>query len=78
MQSHSECQFLLNVLFFYSLACSTHPNVKRSSEIVQIGLNEANVFQTELSTASLGPDQGLFFVFYEDDLEKKEKIHCNM
>lgn len=57
----------------YSLACSTHPNVKWSSEIVQIGLNEANVFQTKLNTATLGSDQRLFFVFYEDNLEFKKK-----
>ena len=56
-------------MFLYSIACSAHPNVKWSSEIVQIGLNEANVSQTELSTTILGPDQGLFFVFYEDDLK---------
>ena len=46
-----------------------HPNLKWSSEVVQIGLNEADVLQTELSTTTLGPHQGLFFVLYEDDLE---------
>ncbi len=57
----------------FSVTCSAHPNVKGSSEVVQIGLNEADVFQTELSTTTLGPDQGLFFVLYEEDLEYRQK-----
>lgn len=48
---------------------SAHPNVKRSSEVIQIGLNETEVFQAKLGAATLGSDQGLFFVLYEDDLE---------
>lgn len=48
---------------------SAHPNVKWSSKVVQIGLNEANVFQAELMATTLGSDQGLFFVLYEDDLQ---------
>lgn len=55
--------------FCILLLSYAHPNLKRSSEVVQIGLNEADVFQTELNTATLGPDQGLFFILYEDDLE---------
>ena len=61
------------MMFLYSAACSAHPNVKWSSEIVQIGLNEANVFQTKLGTATLGSDQRLFFVFYENNLKRKRK-----
>lgn len=56
--------FLLLGVTFYA-----HPNVKGSSEVVQIGLNEADVFQTKLSTTTLSPHQGLFFVLYEEDLE---------
>lgn len=52
------------------VTCYAHPDVKRSSEVIQIGLNEADIFQTELSTATLSPDQGLFFVLYEDDLKQ--------
>lgn len=59
----------MEIFFLYSVTCSAHPNVKWSGEVVQIGLNETNVFQTELSATTLGSDQGLFFVLYEDDLE---------
>lgn len=56
-------------IILYSVTCSAHPNVKRTGEVVQIGLNETNVFQTKLSATTLGSDQGLFFVLYEDDLK---------
>ena len=54
------------------LSSLTHPNLKRASEVIQISLNEADVLQPELCTATLGPDQGLFFVLYEDDLEQRQ------
>lgn len=52
---------------------SAHPDVKRSSEVIQIGLNETEVFQAKLGAATLGSDQGLFFVLDEDDLEYRQK-----
>ena len=52
---------------------SAHPDVKRSSEVIQIGLNETEVFQAKLGAATLGSDQWLLFVLYEDDLEHKQK-----
>lgn len=50
----------------------THPNMKRSGEVVQIGLDEADVFQPELSAPTLGPDQRLLLVLYKDDLQEKK------
>lgn len=50
----------------------THPNMKRSGEVVQVGLDEADVFQPELSAPTLGPDQRLLFVLYKDDLQEKK------
>lgn len=54
--------------------CSAYPNMKRSSEVVQIGLNETNVFQTKFSATTLGSEQGLFFVLDEDDLDYRQTI----
>lgn len=51
--------------------CCAYPNMKRSGEIVQIGLNEADVIQPELSASPLGPDQRLLFVLYQDDLQQQ-------
>lgn len=47
--------------------------MKRPSEVIQVGLNETDVFQTELGAPTPGPDQGLFFVFYENNLEKQKQ-----
>lgn len=63
----------LDAMLHYHVCCNAtcmegNPNVKGSSEVVQIGLNEADVFQTKLSTTTLSPHQGLFFVLYEEDL----------
>lgn len=46
--------------------------MKRSGEVVQIGLDEADVFQPKLSAPTLGPDQRLLFVLYKDDLQEKK------
>lgn len=49
--------------------------MKRSGEVVQIGLDEADVFQPKLSAPTLGPDQRLLFVLYKDDLQEKKLLN---
>lgn len=47
---------------------SAHPDVKGSSEVVQVGLDETNVLQAQLRAPGLSPEQRLFLVLDEDDL----------
>lgn len=51
--------------------CSTHPDVKRPSEVVQVGLDETNVLQAQLGAPALSPEQRLFLVLDEDDLHQR-------
>lgn len=51
--------------------CYTHPNMKVPSEIVQVGLDETNVLQTQLAAPTLSPEQRLFLVLDEDDLHQR-------
>lgn len=52
---------------------SAHPDVKGSSEVVQVGLDETNVPQAQLGAAALSPQQRLFLVLDEDDLKARER-----
>lgn len=65
----NEWRIHVNTFLLSTAVCSAYPNMKRSSEVVQIGLNETNVFQTKFSATTLGSEQGLFFVLDEDDLD---------
>lgn len=51
--------------------CSAHPDVKGPSEVVQVGLDETNVLQTQLGAPTLSPEQRLLLVLDEDDLHHR-------
>lgn len=53
--------------------CSAHPDVKGPSEVVQVGLDEADVLQAQLGAPTLSPEQRLFLVLDEDDLRVKDR-----
>lgn len=52
--------------------------MKRSGEVVKIGLNEADVIQPELSAPTLGPDQRLLLVLYQDDLQENKSLNIEI
>lgn len=58
--------------------CSAHPDVKGSSEVVQVGLDETNVLQAQLGAAALSPQQRLFLVLDEDDLKTRGRCSVNI
>lgn len=58
--------------------CSAHPDVKGSSEVVQVGLDETDVLQAQLGAAALSPQQRLFLVLDEDDLKARERCLVNI
>lgn len=51
--------------------CFAHPDVKGPSEVVQVGLDETNVLQTQLGAPTLSPEQRLLLVLDEDDLHRR-------
>lgn len=51
--------------------CSAHPDVKGPSEVVQVGLDETNVLQTQLGAPTLSPEQRLLLVLDENDLHRR-------
>lgn len=52
--------------------------MKRSGEVVQVGLNEADVTQPEISAPTLGPEQRLLLVLYQDDLQENKSINIEI
>lgn len=74
----------VNVCHLYDMTgaecydCCAYPNMKRSGEVVQIGLNEADVIQPEISAPTLGPDQRLLFVLYQDDLQENTSLNIEI
>lgn len=51
--------------------CAAHPDVKGPGEVVQVGLDEADVLQAQLGAPTLSPEQRLFLVLDEDDLRRR-------